>query len=172
MMRGCSTLQHPAIDAISILDTVHLVMRKTKMSQTETTPEPFDGLDGLIGAMYRSVSGPRGAIDARLQGLVFTPQARLIRTGVGEDGEIWRKEMSVADYEESTREFFASRDFYEYETARQIKECAPFAYVLSEYEAKGHPESDEIILRGVNSIQCFFDGQRWWVNHLIWNHHR
>ncbi len=48
-------------------------------------------------------------------------------------------------------------------------DCPPFAYVLSEYEAKTDPDSDELFLSGVNSIQCLFDGQRWWVNLMMWN---
>jgi hypothetical protein len=79
--------------------------------------------------------------------------------------------MSVDDYQENTRELLGSGNFYEYETARKVTHCPPFAYVLSEYEAKDNPDSDELLLSGVNSIQCVFDGDQWWVAQLLWNHH-
>ncbi len=140
------------------------------MSQSKSTPPVFDSLDALIDAMYRSVSGP-GGLDKELQRQVFAPGARMIRTGLGKDGQIWRTDMSVADYEENTREFLESTVFYEYETARKITHCPPFAYVLSEYEAKSDLDSDELLLSGVNSIQCLFDGKQWQVTQLLWNHH-
>jgi hypothetical protein len=34
-----------------------------------------------------------------------------------------------------------------------------------------NPDSDELLLSGVNSIQCVFDGDQWWVAQLLWNHH-
>lgn len=141
-----------------------------KHTATSISNQQFDSLGDLVEAMYRSVSGPARGIDMDLQRQVFMPDARLIRTGVGEDGKVWRQEMSIEDYEEDTQNFLASTDFYEYETARQVMHCPPFAYVLSEYEAKADLASDELILSGVNSIQCLFDGTRWWVQQLTWNH--
>ena len=132
--------------------------------------EEFETLGDVIEAMYRSVSGPVRGIDLELQNKVFAPNARLIRAGVDEEGNVWRQDMSLDDYEEDTRGFLGSTDFYEYETARKVMHCPPFAYVLSEYEAKSDPDSDELILSGVNSIQCLFDGKRWWVQQLTWNH--
>ena len=143
------------------------------MNQTATSvsSQQFDNLDALIEAMYRSVSGPERGIDMDLQSQVFLPNARLIRTGLGQDGQVWRQDMSISDYEEDTQNFLASTDFYEIETARKVMHCAPFAYVLSAYEAKADPASEKLILSGVNNIQCLFDGARWWVQQLTWNHH-
>ena len=131
----------------------------------------FETLDALIDAMYRSVSGPEPGLDVELQRQVFAPQARMIRTGLNKNGTPWRTDMSVSDYEENTREFLSSMVFYEYETARKVTHCPPYAYVLSEYEAKSDLESDELLLSGVNSIQCLYDGNRWQVTQLLWNHH-
>ncbi len=134
------------------------------------TERDFSTLDSLVRAMYESVSGPGRGIDMELQKLVFAPDARMIRMGLDEDRQPWRKTMSISEYVEDTREFLESTDFYEYETGRQTMMCPPFAHIFSEYEARHHPDSDELILSGVNSIQCFNDGRRWWVFQLTWNH--
>ena len=80
--------------------------------------------------------------------------------------------MSLGDYEADTREFLASTDFYEIETSKTVVHCPPFAYVFSEYEAKTDPLSDDLLLSGVNSIQCVHDGSRWWIYQMMWNHRR
>jgi hypothetical protein len=126
---------------------------KAAMSDAPPSNHPFASMDSVIEAMYRSVSGPEPGLDTETLQRIFLPQARMIRTGLGDDGKVWRTEMSVDDYQENTRELL------------------PFAYVLSEYEAKDNPDSDELLLSGVNSIQCVFDGDQWWVAQLLWNHH-
>lgn len=135
-----------------------------------TTKRDFSTLDSVINAMYESVSGPERGIDLELQRLVFSPDARLIRMGLDDDGRTWRKTMTVDEYIEDTRDFLMSNDFFEIETRRQVVHCPPFAHVLSEYEARHDPAGDELILSGVNSIQCLNDGSRWWVFQLSWNH--
>lgn len=139
------------------------------MNNKEKHGQSLESLDDLITAMYRSVSGPKGGLDMEMERRIFTPDARLIRTGLDEDGKPWRKVMSLEDFEEDTRDFLASTDFYEYETARTVIDCRPFAYVLSEYEARTDLDSDELFLSGVNSIQCLFDGTRWWIHTMMWN---
>ena len=140
------------------------------MNDTPPSTEEFTCIGSVIEAMYRAVSGPGRGLDMELERQVFAPDARLIRMGVDEHGELWRQVMTLEDYEEDTRAFFASSDFYEYETARQVVHCPPFAHVLSEYEGKRDPASEELLLSGVNSIQCLFDGNRWWICQVSWNH--
>lgn len=140
------------------------------MNDTQDNAAEFATLEQLMAAMYRSVSGPERGLDNELQRLVFAPDARLTRTGQNEDGSVWRQDMNLDEYEADTREFLASTDFYEIETAREIMHSPPFAYVLSEYVAKADPASEDVILEGVNSAQCRFDGARWWVTQLTWNH--
>ena len=141
------------------------------MNRSSSAKATFETLDALIDAMYQSVSGPEPGLDTELQQRVFAPGARMIRTGLNPDGSPWRTDMSVEDYEENTRDFLRSTVFYEYETARKVTHCPPFAYVLSEYEAKNDLDSDELLLSGVNSLQCLFDGNGWQVTQLLWNHH-
>ncbi len=140
------------------------------MNDTQDTTNEFATLENLMAAMYRSVSGPERGLDNELQRLVFAPDARLTRTGKNDDGSVWRQDMNLDEYEADTREFLAATDFYEIETAQQVMYSAPFAYLLSEYVAKANPAADEVILEGVNSVQCLFDGARWWVTQLTWNH--
>lgn len=140
------------------------------MSKTQQKPTDFNSLEQLMGAMYQSVSGPTRGLDMQLQRQVFAPDARLTRTGLSDDGSVWRQDMNLEEYEADTRDFLASTDFYEIEIDQKIMHSPPFAYVLSEYVARENPASEALILAGVNSVQCLFDGARWWVTQLTWNH--
>lgn len=142
------------------------------MKKEPSPADDFESLDMLIEAMYRAVSGPERGLDVEMERQIFTPDARLIRCGVDEQGRPWRKEMSLDEYEEDTGDFLANTDFYEYETVKTVVDCPPFAYVLSEYEAKTDPGSEELLLSGVNSIQCVHDGARWWIYQMMWNRRR
>ena len=142
------------------------------MTKPESDADDFSSLDTLIDSMYQAVSGPDRGLDVELEHQVFTPDARLIRCGLDGDGRPWRKDMSLADFEEDTRDFLASQDFYEYEIRKVVTHCKPFAYVHSEYEAKSDPASDELMFGGVNSIQCLWDGSRWWIYQMMWNQRR
>lgn len=139
------------------------------MKAAESPADEFGSLDALIGAMYRAVSGPERGLDLETERRIFAPGARLIRCGIDEAGKPWRKDMSLVEYEADTREFLANTDFYEYETSKTVVHCPPFAYVFSDYEAKNSPDSDELMFSGVNSIQCFHDGTRWWIYQMMWN---
>ena len=41
-------------------------------------------------------------------------------------------------------------------------------HVMSTYESRKSPNG-EPFARGINSIQLYFDGTRWWVISMIWD---
>ena len=61
--------------------------------------------------------------------------------------------------------------FYESEIHRKTQRFGNIANVLSTYESK-NTESGPIIDRGVNSIELFWDGDRWWIVTVIWDRER
>ena len=131
------------------------------------------GIDSLLAAFYSNISGPAGkprspADDAAL----FHPQARLMRTGVDGEGRPWLRVMTLEEYAEDTAPFFASTDFYEIEVARHVERFGNVAWVRSVYEARRHPDDPELLKRGVNSIQLYHDGDRWWLVSVLWDNER
>jgi hypothetical protein len=45
------------------------------------------------------------------------------------------------------------------------------AHVLSVYGGRNAPAGN-VIKRGINSIQLFHDGARWWVASIMWDNER
>ena len=132
-----------------------------------------DSIDGVIASLYATVSGPAGReIDWESERQLYHPAARLMRTGVDPEGRSWIRVMTLDDYIEDTRPFFAENDFYEVEIGREVDRFGNVAQVRSVYEARRRPGAAELLKRGVNLIQLYHDGSRWWVLSILWDDER
>jgi hypothetical protein len=80
--------------------------------------------------------------------------------------------MTLEEYIEDTAEFFGKNDFWEHEIGRRVDRFGSIAHVLSVYEARQRPDEPTPERRGVNSIQLFHDGERWWIMNMIWENER
>jgi hypothetical protein len=130
-------------------------------------------IDELLRTFYANISGPAGSprpLPAEAD--LHHPQARLMRTGVDASGRPWIRVMTLAEYTEDTREFFATTDFYEIEVARRVERFGNIAWVRSVYEARRHPDDPQLLKRGINSIQLYNDGSRWQVVSVLWDNER
>lgn len=127
----------------------------------------------VITAMYAMVSGPAGPRDWAAQEAVFHPDARQMRTGLDEAGKPWVKIMSIRDYRENTKAFFATNDFFEVELFCDIQIFGNMAHAWSGYEARSSLTDDIPERRGINSIQLYKDETgRWQIMSMIWDNER
>lgn len=140
------------------------------------TPRAQDlaAIDAVITEMYAMISGPAGPRDWSRQALCFHPDARQIRTTIGEDGRAELTIMSCDDYAANTAPFFAAHDFYEIEIGRRVELFGSIAQAWSAYEARdtldpgAAPER-----RGINAIQLTRDAERdWRIIAMIWDNER
>jgi hypothetical protein len=129
-------------------------------------------IDSIVGALYASISGPAGeARDWRRFRSLFLPGARLVRTVIDAGGPRAHA-MDVAAYERDTSEFFGREPFYEVEVSRKVERFGCIAHALSAYEARRDPRDAAPWKRGVNSIQLFHDGRRFWIVSVLWDDER
>lgn len=142
-----------------------------------TSTADVDSLDGIVSALYASVSFPTaGSPDwARFRSL-FEPSALMIRVDPrvtalppSERGDAAAFVAAPVDaYIQRTQaliEAGALRGFEERELVRRTEVFGDVAQVFSSYErsAEGSP-----IVRGVNSMQLVKDGARWWIAAVAW----
>ena len=133
----------------------------------------YESIESLVANLYATVSGPAGrSVDWDREREMYDPAARLMRTGVDDDGRPWIKVMSLDDYIIDTKPFFAENDFYEVEIGRQVDRFGNVAQVRSAYEARRHPDDADLLKRGVNLIQLYNDGTRWWITSVLWDNER
>lgn len=138
---------------------------------TGSRREDVETIDTIIKALYETISGPAGPRDWERERFLFAPGAHLAPTRPRDDGshsiEIFDNEGYIA----SRTPFFAANSFYEVETARREERFGNIAHIWSLYEGRRTPDG-EPFLRGVNSIQLYHDGDRWWIVSMLWDNER
>ncbi len=130
-------------------------------------------IDSLIHALYETICGPSGQERQwdRMRHLFF-PQAHMVRTSVGDDGTPRALVMDIETYIATTTPYFQDQGFFEWEVARRTDLFGNIAQVFSTYETRHDLHAPEPFKRGINSIQLFYDGQRWWILNMLWDNER
>jgi hypothetical protein len=126
-------------------------------------------VDSVVAALYDTISGPAGKVRDwdRLRAL-FAADGRMVVHSVAKDGSISTRVLAVDDYIRRVTPVFAKDGFYESELARSSEQFGQIAHVFSTYESRHAPGAEPPFQRGINSIQLVNDGQRWWVQSLVW----
>jgi hypothetical protein len=129
-------------------------------------------LDAVVDALYASISGPPGERDWDLFRALFVADARLGQTvRVGGALPILQS-TSVEEFVAGARPYLEAHAFHEREIARKTDAFGCIAHVFSTYEARHEQGDPEPFARGINSIQLFHDGERWWIANMIWDDER
>lgn len=126
-------------------------------------------LDGILAALYGAISGDAGqARDWERLRSLFTHEGRMVVHGPNKSGDMTTRVLTISDYISRVTPVFAKEGFYESELARSTETWGQIAHVFSTYEARHAPDEAKPFMRGVNSIQLVNDGQRWWIQSLVW----
>lgn len=137
------------------------------------TPRPEDvkTMDGLLHAVYDSISGPAGDRDWNRFRSLFIPQVRFTQTGKKPDGTVFVNPMSEDDFIRLATEVFKSAPFYENALVNRAQSYGNITQVFSSYESRRAP-GEKPFDRGINSMQLFNDGKRWWAISIFWDDER
>ena len=131
----------------------------------------MESIDNLMEALYASISGEQGEPRdwARFRNLML-PDSRLIPTAETESGKNVYQVMSPEEFIANTEDSFVENGFYEYELHREEQHYGRIVHVFSTYASKRSESDAEPFNKGINSIQLFNDGERWWVVSIYWAH--
>jgi hypothetical protein len=145
------------------------------MSKSEANPPDVGSIDAIITAAYGSISGPSGKRDWNRVRSLFIPGARLIPTAekVGEGNlgsKIAPRLLDIEGFIARVCDYVEKNGFFESEIARRIEQFGHIAHVWSTYESRHNADDPEPFMRGINSIQLFYDGSRWWIVTIYWQH--
>lgn len=126
-----------------------------------------DSIDSIISAFYDVVSGPAGQErDWARDSTLYLPGVRFVVVSRTSDGELTARNFDHGTWASGSNESL-ERGFYEQEIHRVTRRFGPIADVFSTYEWRT-TEDGPVGGRGINSIQLFNDGQRWWITGAIW----
>ena len=148
-------------------------------------PSDVCSIDAIIAAAYDGISGRVGEKrDWQRERSLFIPGARLIPTSGPADAApppaasvrqpnlsgVGPQLLDIDGFIARVEPYFEKNGFYEKEIARRVERFGNIAHVWSTYESRHDPSDPEPFMRGINSIQLFNDGKRWWIVSLYWQH--
>jgi hypothetical protein len=164
------------------------------MESAASAPDPADveSIDAIVTAAYDGISGPAGKKrDWDRERSLYFPGARLIPTAMtaggppskgsrlrsatarqagvaGENVDLAPQILDIDGFIARVEPFFKENGFYEKEIARRTEQFGNIAHVWSIYESRHNEDDPEPFMRGINSIQLFNDGKRWWIVNIYW----
>jgi hypothetical protein len=126
-------------------------------------------IDGIIAALYDVISGPAGEKRNwdRMRTL-FIPEAKMMSTGKRPDGSMSKRVRSVEEYISSSGPLLEKDGFFEREIGRSLEQYGGIVQVFSSYDSKRKVTDEAPFTRGINSIQLWNDGKRWWIVSILW----
>jgi hypothetical protein len=129
-------------------------------------PEDVNSLDSILKALYDVISGPAGDRDWNRFRSLFVPEARLTSATKRKDGSLFLTD--VEGYARGAGGYFKTHAFYESAIANRVEKFGNIAQVFSSYASRNAP-GEKPFARGINSIQLFNDGKRWWIISILWD---
>jgi hypothetical protein len=132
-------------------------------------PADVSSADAILSSLYDVISGPAGQKrDWNRFRSLFLPGARLIPTSANPAGGERARALTPDEYATAAGPYFQTHGFYEKEIARKSERFGGIMQVFSTYASRHDSADLKPFARGVNSIQLFFDGKRWWVVTIFW----
>ncbi len=131
-------------------------------SDTET-------IQSTIDALYEVISGEAGEKrDWNRFKNLFAPDGRLLPTFTDQQGNIRYLNWTPDEYIERAGGNLERDGFFESEIGQEVEQFGNIAHVFSTYDSKRTADG-EVFMRGINSIQLFTDGNRWWIMSVFWS---
>ena len=128
-----------------------------------------ESLDKLLPALYECISGPAGVPrDWKRMRSFYYPGAVLMRTSFAEDDSPAAQFMTVDEFIETAEPYFNTYSFFEVEIAQSSETFGNITHVMSTYESRKTANGPPFA-RGINSIQLYHDGSRFWIVSMTWD---
>jgi hypothetical protein len=136
-------------------------------------PEDVASMEAILAALYDVISGPAGQKrDWDRMRYLFIPDARLIPAVYRPDSVPTLRVLSVDQYISQVGPRLESSGFFEREIARRTERYGGVVHVFSTYDSKRTAADPAPFARGINSIQLWHDGRRWWIVTIYWEGER
>lgn len=134
--------------------------------------EDVGSLDGIMKAFYDVISGPAGqAREWSRDRTLYISGVRFVSMNESPTGEPVARVVDHQQFVDASDNELVSKGFYEWEIHRETKRFGNISHIFSTYESR-LTKDGPVIARGVNSIELFWDGKRWWIASAIWDDER
>ncbi len=124
--------------------------------------------EAVIRALYDVISGPAGTRNWERMKSLFDPKALMTAMYKSGNGEIKHLTFTVDDYARMDAPYFAKNGFFEREASHRTERYGQIEVVFSTYESRHNLNDSKPFETGINSIQLYEDGGRWYVLAILW----
>jgi hypothetical protein len=157
------------VTASPVFATQRSSARKPHLRVARIAPRAADvsTLDGIIAAFYEVISGPAGSPRQWSRDrTLYIPEIKFVAV---EDrkGKPTAHVVSHQEYVDESNDSMVRVGFFEREIHRVTQSFGNIAHVFSTYESRQATDGP-LIARGINSIELYFDGARWWITAAQW----
>lgn len=145
-------------------------LRSVDVPEIAADPNDVGSIDAIVKAFYATISGPKGTPRQWSRDrTLYTRDVRFVALSE-RDGKPRANIQSHAEYVNGSNGFFVAEGFTEREINRVERRFGNLAHVFSTYEFAA--SDGKVKGRGVNSIELFWDGARWWISAVTWDEER
>lgn len=135
-------------------------------------PEDVATIDGILHAFYDVISGPAGqprqwSRDRTL----YIPDVHFVSLSTDSGGHVRADVVTHQMFVDRSNPSLVRRGFFETEIHRTTARFGNVVHVFSTYEMRERAEGP-VFGRGINSIELFWDGTRWWIAAAQWDDER
>ncbi len=147
-----------------------LITGAALMANPSDYEKDVESIDSIIEALYAVISGEKGVPRDwdRFKNL-FHETGRLMSVGQNKEGIVDTQLMSPEDYIKRAEPFLVGNGFFEREIGRRTEQFRFITHVFSTYDSRRSKKDKDPFARGINSIQLFYDNNRWWIISVYWN---
>ncbi len=120
-------------------------------------------LNGIIKAYYDVVTVEKGQKPSyQRDSMLHVPNVNVGWATRSKDGKTGVKYVTLKEYHRQSDDYLAASGFYEKEISRKVEKFGAIYHVWSTYESR-NTKTGPVIERGINSIELFYDGARFWI---------
>ncbi|HEY2580245.1 MAG TPA: hypothetical protein VGI43_00475 [Mucilaginibacter sp.] len=120
-------------------------------------------LDGIMKAYYDVVTVKKGEkASYERDSLIHWPNVNVGWSGKTKDGKSTFHYVSLKEYHRLSDPVLERDGFDEREISRKVEKFGSIYHVWSTYESR-NTANGPVIERGINSIELFYDGARFWI---------
>jgi hypothetical protein len=135
------------------------------------SPEDVGTIQGIVRAYYDVINGPPGAPRQwRRDSTLYMPGATFVAVAM-DKGKPRVSIMTPEQYRRAVNDGFVKNGFFETEIGSRIEHFGNVAAVRSVYETR-RVAAGPLIGRGINYLQLYWDGTRWWISAASWEDER
>ncbi len=148
-----------------------LFSAKTFCQNQDDSIENLSTVNGIIHTLYDVISGPVGQNrDWNAFKNLFADNARMYIAVPGENNGSALKSITPDEYAERNQNRLSDIGFTENELYRITNTYGAGTQILSTYESHfTNKNGEEEITKGINNIQLYFDGQRYFIVTIFWD---